>query len=243
MRTNRVFVDTPILCNQQLLLPESQSLHLGRVLRLQPGQFVHLFNGAGGYYRAEIAVVQKRTVTVIPLEFIPDKPAATLRIILAQGISRGRHMDYTIQKAVELGVASIIPLATDHSNVNLSTQHVANKLNHWRNIIISACEQCGRNNLPGIVTPVAFDDWVVEVSGTPRLVLDPAATLTLTAITPPPAVLTIISGPEGGLSEREIILAVRQNCIAVRLGPRVLRTETAAIAAISASQTLWGDMA
>ncbi|MBF8269068.1 MAG: Ribosomal RNA small subunit methyltransferase E [Gammaproteobacteria bacterium] len=242
MRTNRVFVDTPMLCNQQVLLPEAQSHHMGKVLRMQPGQFVHLFNGAGGYYRAEITLVQKRAVTVMPREFIPDQPTTGLRINLAQGISRGRHMDYTIQKAVELGIASIIPLATDYSNVHLSEQSADNKLSHWRNIIISACEQCGRNDVPDIVAPVAFDDWVVAVSNTPRLVLNPAAIHTLKGLTPPPTELTIICGPEGGLSDRELALAVRQNCIAIRLGPRVLRTETAAIAAISASQTLWGDM-
>ena len=242
MRTNRVFIDVKMICDQQLLLPEPQSHHLSKVLRAQPGQFVHLFNGAGGHYRAEITAVQKRSVAVIPREYIPGGSVAAFRISLAQCISRGRHMDFTIQKAVELGVASIIPLVSDHSRVNVSMERTANKLSHWRNIIISACEQCGRDILPGIMGPVAYEDWIATISNIPRLVLDPAATLTLTAITPRPEELTIISGPEGGLSEREITLATSHGCIAVRLGPRVLRTETAAIAALSASQALWGDM-
>ena len=242
MRSNRVYVDIELLCHQQLQLPAAQSHHLSKVLRMQVGQTVHVFNGAGGYYRAEIAAVQKRVVVIMLREFIPDEPITGFRINLAQAISRGRHMDYTIQKAVELGVARIMPLVTDHSNINLSEDRLENKLGHWRNIIIAACEQCGRNVLPEIMTPVAYTDWIAAVSTVPRFMLDPSATAGLAAITPRPAEVTIIAGPEGGFSERELDLAATHKTIAVRLGPRILRTETAAIAAISAVQTLWGDM-
>lgn len=242
MQRHRVFIEAPITCEQELHLPEPQSHHLGKVLRMQPGQFVWVFNGSGGCYEAEIIAVEKRRVSVIPREFIADEAADCIRINLAQGISRGRHMDYTIQKAVELGVTRIIPLITDFSNVNLSADRRENKLSHWCSIIISACEQSGRNRIPELTQPMVFDEWITHRPAGAGLFLHPGAGASLTSIAPASAGLTLISGPEGGFSEREIAMAEANGCIAVRLGPRILRTETAAIAAISACQTLWGDM-
>jgi 16S rRNA (uracil1498-N3)-methyltransferase len=241
MRIDRVYVDAPIVQGRELALPGPQSHRLGKVLRLREGQCVSLFNGAGGCFHARITAVIRNQVTVIPGDFRPDAPDPGLRINLAQGISRGRHMDYTIQKATELGVTRIEPLITEHSNVRLEDEQKENKLSHWRNIIIAACEQCGRNVLPEITAPAGYQDWIARGSATIRLILAPEAAHTLTSLTRP-AVLTIISGPEGGLSESEYGLAADHGCIPIRLGPRVLRTETAAIAAISACQTLWGDM-
>jgi len=243
MGTIRVYIDAPLTCRRELQLPEAQSHHLGRVLRLRPGAVIYLFNGTGGSFRTEISAVHKQLVTVLPDEFIPDRTFSTLPINLAQGISRGRHMDYTIQKAVELGVARIIPLVTEHGNVHLEAERQDHKLSHWRKIIIGACEQCGRNLLPELWEPVAYADWIATPSAALRLLLDPGTDRTLGSITPVPGEVTILSGPEGGFSESEIAIANAQGCLAVRLGPRILRTETAAIAAISACQTLWGDMA
>jgi len=242
MRCHRVYVDSPINCEQLLQLPEPQSHHLGKVLRVQAGQFIQIFNGAGGHYLAEIMTVQKRQVSVIPREYIADDHAAPLGITLAQGISRGRHMDYTIQKAVELGITRVIPLITEFSNVSLSDQRRENKISHWSSIIIGACEQSVRNTIPELTAPILFDEWISNVPERPGLILHPEATSSLSTITPPVAGLTLISGPEGGFSEREVTMAASSGCIAVKLGPRILRTETAAVAAICACQTLWGDM-
>ena len=242
MRCHRVFVDLQINSEQLMQLPEPQSHYLGKVLRVQPGQWIQIFNGTGGCYEAEITSVQKRSVSVVPRQFIPDGPDTSIRINLAQGISRGRHMDYTIQKAVELGVNRIIPLITGFSNVHLSAERSESRLSHWRGVVIAACEQSGRNIIPELMAPLSFDDWLANMSGAPVILLHPDAAGSLSAITPQPAELTIVSGPEGGFSEDEVAMAKQKGCVAVKLGPRILRTETAAIAAISACQTLWGDM-
>lgn len=242
MRYHRVFVDGPINCGQLMQLPEPQSHYLGKVLRVQPGQRIQIFNGMGGSYQAEIASVQKRKVSVTPGQFTADGPEPPVRINLAQGISRGKHMDYTVQKAVELGVNRIIPLITEFGNVQLSAERSENRLSHWRGIIIGACEQSGRNIIPELSPPVMFAEWLANMPDTTALLLHPDADSPLSAITAQPAELTIISGPEGGFSDREAVMAKQHGCIAVKLGPRILRTETAAIAAISVCQTLWGDM-
>lgn len=242
MRSYRIYINQDMMCGQSLVLPEQQSHHLGKVLRMRTGEYIHLFNGVGGYFVAEIKSIDKRAVTVVPAEFVPDDDQASIELILAQGISRGRHMDYTIQKAVETGVAGIIPLITENSNVHLTEKNRDNKFIHWRNIVINACEQSGRNVLPEIYRPVGFNEWIAKENDSTRLLLDPASGCSLSSITTTPEKLTIISGPEGGLSDQEQDLAARHMCIRIRLGPRVLRTETAAIAAISACQVLWGDM-
>ena len=242
MRCHRVFVDSRIECEQLMQLPEPQSHYLGKVLRVLPGQLIQIFNGLGGCYSAEVVTVQKRKVSVIPRQFIPDETDTSVRINLAQAISRGKHMDYTIQKAVELGVSRIIPLITEFSNVHLSAERSENRLSHWRGIVVGACEQSGRNVIPELAAPLLFDEWLSNMPAVPALLLHPDAAGSLSAITPQPAELTIVSGPEGGFSEREVAKAKQQGCVAVKLGPRILRTETAAVAAISACQTLWGDM-
>jgi 16S rRNA (uracil1498-N3)-methyltransferase len=242
MQQDRIYIEAGITRDQPLTLPEPQSHRLARVLRARIGQVIQLFNGTGGYFHAEIVAVNKRSVAVIPRAYVPDGPAAAFRIHLAQGISRGRHMDYTIQKAVELGVTRLIPLITEHSNVQLPADRADVKLAHWRGIVIGACEQCGVNVPPEIVSPVAYDDWIAATASTPRIILDPAASATLTSLALRPVELTLISGPEGGFSEREIAAAVEHHCLPVKIGPRILRTETAAIAAISACQVLWGDL-
>ena len=242
MRINRIFVDAPLAPAASLELPPEQTHHLARVLRARVGQKVNLFNGTGGYFVAEITAIQKRSLSVQLLEHVPDPAAGSKSIHLAQCISRGSHMDYTIQKATELGVAGITPLFSENGNVRLSGQALEKKRMHWRQVMISACEQCGRNRLPDLAAPVAFADWIVSGGPGTRLLLHPAATMSLAALKPDPASVTIISGPEGGLSEAETDLAQQQGCVAVNLGPRVLRTETAALAAVSIAQALWGDM-
>ena len=241
MRLTRVYLDSEIHTEQLLLLPVEQSHHLARVLRMRVGQDIHLFNGKGGYYISEINSIQKQGVSVIPRAYIQADRESSLRITLAQGISRGRHMDYTIQKAVELGVHRLVPLITEHSNFQSSDSKLDNKIDHWQKIIISACEQCGRNTLTEISSPMKLDDLLKAEPEVFKIFLEPYSGQSLSSVTTNPENLVIISGPEGGFSSEELEKAHRQGCIPVKLGPRVLRTETAAVAAISACQMLWGD--
>lgn len=242
MRINRLYVDLHLVSDTTLQLPPDQAHYLARVLRARPGQTIHVFNGSGGYFEAEVTDIRKRTVKVLLKAFKSGPPAGSLDLVLAQCISRGSHMDYTIQKATELGVAGIIPLFSEHGNVRLTGQALEKKLRHWRKIIISACEQCGRNVLPELAEPAGFDDWVSSGKNGQRLLLHPRDTTTLAKVTPGRDGLTIISGPEGGFSEHEVSHAIHHGCQPVNLGPRILRTETAAVAALSACQVLWGDM-
>lgn len=242
----RIFVDVPLCCEQQLCLPAQAAHHINKVLRMRQGDTILVFNGAGGCYRAEITGLDKRNVEIRPVEYIGDESEAPLTITLVQGISRGQHMDYTVQKAVELGVARVVPVMTEFSNVHLDRERAQNRINHWRSIIISACEQCGRNRLPEISQPVQLTDWLVRPGPAIKLLLEPTAGQRLREIdahiSNQGMEISILSGPEGGLSEDEIKLAIRNGYRPVSLGPRILRTETAAVAAISACQTLWGDM-
>lgn len=243
MRDIRVYVDRPLTTNSEVSLPPSAAHHVARVLRLKPEQPLILFNGRGGQYRAVIDKVNHRTVQVRIGEHENIERESPLRITLVQGVSRGKHMDYTLQKAVELGVAAIVPVLSEQGQVRLAAGRAASKQDHWRGIVISACEQCGRNRVPELQPPLAFADWLSQSGNTmPRLLLDPLAGRHLRELPAPAGQLLLISGPEGGFStdEREQVLAV--GCIGIGLGPRVLRTETAAPAAIMACQALWGDL-
>jgi len=243
MRLNRVFVNCPLVMEQGIILPDEPAHHVSRVLRMREGQQLQIFNGTGGCYLAQITSINKNSVQVLPTAFLQQERETELQITLAQGISRGRHMDYTVQKAVELGVTRIVPLVTEYSNVRLDEDRSRKRLLHWQKIIINACEQCGRNRLPEILEPSGYSDWILRESHVLKLVLSPQANECLSDFSPQGSDLLILSGPEGGLSEAEIIEATRNDYMAVQLGPRILRTETAAIAVISACQTLWGDMA
>jgi len=243
MREFRIFVDTPLAEGQRLSLPPDAAHRVAAVLRLRPGDQVQLFDGGGGSHAARILSAGRREVLV---ELGPRRSPeweSPLTVTLAQGISRGQKMDYTLQKAVELGAARLVPLMTEHGNVRLDGPRAAARMLHWRNVIIAACEQCGRDRLPELHAPIAFADWLAEREPATTLLLDPDATLGLSAIDPAPTALCLLAGPEGGLSKTEVKLARAGGCIAVRLGPRVLRTETAAVAALAACQTLWGDLA
>lgn len=242
MHITRIFVDSPLICNESVELPESASHHISKVLRMRPEQELHVFNGRGGYYSALITAIGKRSVTIVPLEFLEEARESNLKITLAQGISRGQHMDYAVQKAVELGVTRIVPLVTEYSNVHIDQDRIENKLTHWRSIIIHACEQCGRTRVPDLISPRPFTDWVAEAGHGIKIILAPSAGKTLKEITATEPDVTLLTGPEGGFSEDEIARAVAAGYQLITLGPRVLRTETAAVAALSAIQVLWGDL-
>jgi 16S rRNA (uracil1498-N3)-methyltransferase len=242
MREPRIYVEQALQSGLTLALGQDASHHISRVLRMRVGQRIWLFNGLGGSYLAEISVIRKRQVDVILSMFNDEQQESNLQITLAQGISRAQHMDYTLQKAVELGVSRIVPVITEFSNVQFDPQRKEKKLLHWRKIIISACEQCGRNILPEILAPKPLTDWLQMDSNTLKLLLHPGAGQRLSALQNLDESLVLLSGPEGGFSPPEVEQIIASGYLSVALGPRVLRTETAAAAAISACQTLWGDM-
>ena len=242
MQITRIFTDTPLSINESLELPEAAAHHVGRVLRMRPDQKIHVFNGRGGYFTATITAIDKHSVRIIPLEFFEEERESNLNITLCQGISRGQHMDFTVQKAVELGVRKIVPLLTEFGNVRLDQERAEKRLAHWRSIIIHACEQSGRNRLPEIISPISLPDWVVGPGSGRKLIFAPVAGINLKKMMPLERDIILLMGPEGGFREDELELAARAGYEIVTLGPRVLRTETAAVAALTAIQVLWGDL-
>jgi len=239
----RIYQATPLSKNSTLTLDANASHHLAHVLRAKVGEKIILFNGHGGEYSSVIQQINKKNVVVAVNEFTATSVESALDIGLAQGISRGEKMDHTIQKAVELGVKKIIPLFTERCNVKLDAERSEKRLQHWRSIVISACEQSGRNDIPEIQMPQSFTQWVSHVHADFCLVLSPHAKKKLNDLAiPSTARVILLIGPEGGLSQQEIDFATQHHFLPLNLGPRVLRTETAAVAAMSALQSVYGDM-
>ena len=226
-------------------LPPAQAHHAARVLRLEAGDAVTLFNGDGAEYAAILERAGRGAVAVRVLERRHVERESALEVTLGQALSSGERMDYTVQKAVELGVAAVQPLAAGRSVVRLSTNRADKRLAHWKSIAIAACEQCGRNRVPPIAPVVALDAWLAQNTtrgaGTARLLLAPGAVTRLVELPRPPGAVTLLAGPEGGFTPEEEAAAKSGGFTPVRLGPRVLRTETAAVAALAAMQALWGD--
>lgn len=238
MRLSRFFIDAPLSLGR-LELPEAQAHYIGRVLRLAAGDAVQLFDGSGREFVGELVEVGKKSVQVELREQFAGLAESPLRIHLGQGLSRGERMDWAIQKATELGVAHITPIVSERCEVRLKDERADKRLTHWQQIAISACEQCGRSVLPSIHPPMLLGDWLARTEAELKLVLHPfAEPLTSHAR---PASLAFLIGPEGGLSEAEVAAAQHAGYQAARLGPRVLRTETAPVAALSVAQQLWGD--
>jgi 16S rRNA (uracil1498-N3)-methyltransferase len=224
-------------------LPPEASHHLLHVLRLASGDVVVIFDGNGHEYDATIHRVSKSGISVKLGSARSIDRESPLQVTLAQGISSGDRMDYTIQKAVELGVYAIQPLTTERSVVRLDATRAVKRIAHWRSVAVAACEQCGRNRVPEIAPVSALAGWLGTLSPGPlRLTLSPNASSKLATLDRNnSARIILLVGPEGGLAPREEADALTAGFTAVRLGPRVLRTETAAVAALAALQTLWGD--
>ncbi|HYH42814.1 MAG TPA: 16S rRNA (uracil(1498)-N(3))-methyltransferase [Burkholderiales bacterium] len=238
----RVYLPDDIPAHGVCVVPPEQSHHVSHVLRLAAGDAVTAFDGRGNEYAATIARISKQGVTLNVGEPHAVSRESTLDIVLAQGISSGDRMDYTVQKAVELGVRAIQPLATERSVVRLAPERAARRAAHWRGIAVAACEQCGRNVVPEVLPVAAFTAWLgTRAPGELRLTLMPGAEARLSDLERPQGRIVLLAGPEGGLSPRERGDAQIAGFTPVRLGPRVLRTETAALAAVAAMQTLWGD--
>lgn len=237
---SRIYQNIPLAINQTVQLEEKASHHLSRVLRVSIGDSITVFNGEGGEYTAIIKQINKKNVVIETIQFIDRDVESNLKIHLAQGIARGEKMDFVIQKAVELGVTHITPLITERCNVHLSNEREVKRLKHWQSVVISACEQSGRNRLPTIDAPLDFATWINEIKPENGFVLTPHHQTQLKATSIPSA--TLLIGPEGGLSEQEIAKALQHGWQTLHLGPRILRTETATIAAITVLQFQYGDL-
>lgn len=238
MRLSRFFIDAPLSLGQHEL-PEAQAHYIGRVLRHAVGDAVQLFDGSGQEYRGELIEVGKKSVRVELTEQFNGLGESPLRVHLGQGLSRGERMDWAIQKATELGTAEITPIVSERCEVRLKDERADKRMSHWRQVAISACEQCGRSVLPQINPPQLLADWLKEVEAELKLVLHPVAEPLQSHAKP--GTLAFLIGPEGGLSESEVLRATDSGFHPARLGPRVLRTETAPVVALAVAQQLWGD--
>ncbi len=243
MRLTRVFVDASLVTNHDIQLDVNASNHLLHVLRLKPGDGLAVFDGPGKECQAQlIASVKNRAIVKVgnTIDAMRESP---LTIHLGQAISRGEKMDYSLQKAVELGVSLITPLFTERGGVKLSAERVENRLTHWRKVVSSACEQSGRSHMPMVATPMRLDSWLNARTEGLRLLLHPGAGQSLKQFQPGDNSICLAVGPwEGGFSADEVALVQRANFQLLRLALRILRTETAAPVAIAAMQCLWGDM-
>lgn len=243
MTIARIFQQTSFLVGDTLRLSDQASHHVARVLRSKINDDITLFNGQGGEYLSQITAIDKKYVTVTIKEFIDRQTESPLDLYLAQGISRGEKMDYTIQKAVELGVKKIIPLLTERSTVKLDSERREKRLLHWQAIAIAACEQSGRNRIPEILLPQSFENGLSSIHVDVGFVLSPHMYNPLSEWTiQPNQRVALLIGPEGGLTHQEIQHAFLNKFYPLSLGPRILRTETAAVAAITALQCYFGDM-
>ncbi|GAB3233967.1 16S rRNA (uracil(1498)-N(3))-methyltransferase [Pseudaeromonas pectinilytica] len=243
MRVPRIYEPGPLSSHALLDLSEDGANHIGRVLRMQAGQELVLFDGRGGQYPATIQAVGKKQVQVQLGELDPVEVESPLAIHFGQVISRGDKMEFTIQKSVELGVAVITPLFSERCGVKLGGERLDKKLEQWQKIAISACEQCGRNRIPEIRPAMELAAWLAEPTAELKLNLHPRAPYSINTLPEPSHGIRLLIGPEGGLSSAEIELAREHGFADMLLGPRVLRTETAGLTAITALQCRFGDLA
>lgn len=240
MRIPRVYTPHILTSGQLIELDEASSHHLSKVLRMLPGRELVVFNGEGGEYSASITQINKKTVSVALENFSAENRESPLKLELAIGISRGERMDWILQKATEMGVTRIAPLFAERTEVKLAGERLMKKMMHWKQIIISAAEQSQRNILPELTDPLNLDVWLQSAEADFKFVLHHRDNKGLPAQNTAQSVALLI-GPEGGLSASEIESALGKNFSPLTLGPRVLRTETAPIAAISLVQYRWGD--
>lgn len=244
MRVSRIYLNQPLASEALLTLPAGAARYVARVLRLKPGAPLVLFNGDGRELDARVETVAGGEVRVrTGASRVVDRESP-LVVHLGLGLTRGKRMDFALQKAVELGVSSIAPLATGHSVVHLDEARAQRREAHWQGVVADACEQCGRSRLPGVEPLASLPEWLHRRrEAALKLVLAPQAGASLTSLSRPPGPVALLVGPEGGLAADELEQARRAGFHLVALGPRTLRTETAALAALAALQLLWGDLA
>jgi 16S rRNA (uracil1498-N3)-methyltransferase len=242
MRVSRLFVQAPLVTGEKLQLESDSAHYLRSVLRLKEGSEITLYNGLGGEFSAQLSTVSRKVVEASIGEWRENNSEPALEISLGLAITRGERMDIAIQKAVELGVSSITPLITEHCAVPTRNGRLEKKVLHWQKVAQSASEQSGRATVPAVTEIVGMDDWLAKNSTSLRLFFDPRARQSLTQVEKPSQPIILLSGPEGCFSENECHKAVQAGYQSVTLGPRILRAETACIAAITAVQLLWGDL-
>jgi 16S rRNA (uracil1498-N3)-methyltransferase len=244
MRIIRSHVDQPLAVGQRITLPEDSSLHLLRVLRLEPGDAVTLFNGDGFDYTARLLTAAKRGAEAEITGREPVPRESPLRITLVQGVARGEKMDLVLQKATELGVDAFSPVITERTEVKLDADRAEKRMAHWRGVVAAACEQSGRAVLPRLSEPKPLSAYAGAETADIKLVLDPSGDVGLASVAPQAGqTIALVVGPEGGLSERDLATLRAAGFRGLRLGPRILRTETAGLAALAALQALYGDLA
>lgn len=244
MRIPRVHVPQPLQAGREVLLPEQAGEHLARVLRLEKGHPLVLFNGDGREYDAMLGSLARRAVSAQITAIRPVDRESPLPLTLAQGIARGEKMDWILQKATELGVARFVPLVTERTEVRLDEDRAERRMLHWTQVIASACEQSGRTRLPLLDPPQRLDRWLGTLldDADLRLALLPDGDVSVRGLPTLSHGAILCVGPEGGLSDNDTAMLRQSGFLSLRLGPRILRTETAGIAALAALQALQGDM-
>ena len=240
MRIPRIYTEQDLTAGTDMVLSGNAAHHAGRVLRMEAGQWLTLFNGDGLDYQAEILETGRKSLQVRITESADPGTEASLTITLGQVMSRGDRMDYAIQKATELGVTHIQPLTSERCEVKLSGDRERKRIANWKQVAISAAEQCGRARIPDIASPLKLGEWLNACDQDLCLVLHDQGTPLGDRTTKPDSVALLI-GPEGGLAAHEIEMAQNAGFLPLALGPRVMRTETAPVAALSLCQWLWGD--
>lgn len=242
MRTPRLYLPKPLVCGETVVIGGKTAHHVIHVLRLRTGTAIQVFDGLGSEHLATLKEAGRSEASIeIGVPAAPvEEPS--LAIALAQGIARNDRMDLILQKAVELGVDNIQPLWMQRSQSRLKGERLEKRLQRWQGIVISACEQCGRATLPGLSPPADFAAWIqARPDGDMQLMLQPDSEYSLKEMAAPQGRVVLLAGPEGGLTADEQTLARHAGFTGTRLGPRILRTETAALAALAGIQSLWGD--
>ncbi len=240
MRVSRLYVSMPLAEGEQINLDEESAHYVRSVLRLKKDHDMVLFNGSGGEHFSTLTEVSRKTVSLVIKQWHDRNNESPLHIILGLGIARGDRMDFAVQKAVELGVNRITPLLTERCVVQFKGEKKPQRLIHWQKIVQHACEQSGRTLLPELIEIARLQDWLDKQHGL-KVFLDPYAQTSLADLKPQQMTVTLLTGPEGGFSDQERDMAKAAGFIPVRLGKRILRTETASLSALSAVQMLWGD--
>jgi len=240
MRSYRVYSSRPLTVDEQCDLDDRASHHLARVLRVKTGDRLSIFNGDGNNYQGAVVSVTKHQISVLIDSIEPADTESSLNTCLALAVSKGDRFEWAIKKATELGVTSIVPILSQRVDVRLSPERWQKKQEHWQQIVISACEQSGRAVVPEVAAPTTLSQWLWDVEADCKLVLDPEATPH--ALHDRPASIALLIGPEGGLAPSELTLASENGFSSLRLGPRVLRTETAPLVALSILGARWGDI-
>ncbi|AEF56421.1 16S rRNA (uracil(1498)-N(3))-methyltransferase [Marinomonas posidonica] len=243
MRIPRIFIDIELSENATIALPDTSFQHLCKVLRLKSGHPIRVFNGLGGQFHATLCDVEKRTASIAIGAFEALNNESAVKVTIGQTLSRGERMDYAIQKSVEAGVFAIQPLLSERCEVKLEDKRMQKRLSHWQQVATSAAEQCGRGIVPIVHPPLELTEWVGDCNDMLKFTLHHHSAKPIKQFDlPTHKHIALLIGPEGGLTENEVQHSEKQGFNPITLGPRVLRTETAPVVALSVIQTLWGDI-